>query len=319
MDLQDLLAGINSGQVDVTTSHAVKRVQKPRPSKPREQTDLQKRLRGQAGAVNSGAATAAAGPGPGPATAAATQPAPKPARAAGSGSSAARRATPPPPPTASGNAGTGAGVSLSVGAAAAPAGTAGAAAGAVSEGPVTQRLKKVLDMMKLNRETFTFEELKARIGLDLADDIELQEQLSVHTHITFDSIGQCLRYRPKTPGINNAKDLVNYLRRRTTVEGSSAQASMQGVRVSEIDDSYIGLADDIKQLQAQGIIHVFGTTQAGDEALFAVESMGFVPIAVPVVEQVARSCMGGCACVCVGACIHLMSACMAIMAHCAML
>lgn len=255
--LQDLISGINSGAVDVSGADNNKR-QPTR--KPKAQSDLQKRLRGSANAVNNSAVAA---------------PAPKPA--------AERRqaARPTPPPAGAASPGRAAAPS-----AAAAAGAAAAAAGPVSiEGlPRGMRLKKVLDTLRANRDPHSFSDLRAKLGVDLNIDTELLEDLQGHTQVSYNSLDQTFRYRPKLQGINNANDLLNYLRRHTTVEGASAAVPMSGVKVSDVEDAYITIMDDIKRLAAEGSIYVFGHTNPGCDTLYAVQPMNIGPVSESVVE-----------------------------------
>lgn len=169
---------MNSGAVNVNKSDATKRQQR----KPKAQSDLQKKLRGQAGVVNN-AAGAAAKP-----TAAERR----------SAAAASTRATPPPQPGGGGSVG-GAGGSgtpgPSVGATApgpglgpSVGGTLPPAAPAVppplaADAPVPMRLKRVLDLLRSNRDTFTFADLKAKLNMDLSQDTELLEHLQSHTQV----------------------------------------------------------------------------------------------------------------------------------------
>eukprot|EP00198_Chlamydomonas_reinhardtii_P001743 XP_001691079.1 predicted protein [Chlamydomonas reinhardtii] len=146
------------------------------------------------------------------------------------------------------------------------------------------RLKRVLDLLRSNRDTFTFADLKAKLNMDLSQDTELLEHLQSHTQVTYDGVDRTLRYRPKVQGISNSTDLLNYLRRHTTVEGASAAVPMTGVRLGDIADAYLNIADDIKRLQAEGSICVLGHTSAGSETLFAVQSMGMAPASEAVFE-----------------------------------
>ncbi|KAG2446000.1 hypothetical protein HXX76_000603 [Chlamydomonas incerta] len=274
--LEELLSQVNSGAVNVNKSDA-KRQQR----KPKAQTDLQKKLRGQAGVVNNAAAAAAATK---------TSVAEKRRTAA-----ASARATPPPQPgggsaggssTPGPSAGTtapGPGLGPSVGGTLPPAALA-VPPPLAADAPVPMRLKRVLDLLRTNRDTFTFAELKAKLNLDLNQDTELLEHLQSHAQVTYDGVDRTLRYRPKVQGINNATDLLNYLRRHTTVEGASAAVPMTGVRLGDIADAYLAIADDIKRLQAEGSIYVLGHTSAGSETLFAVQSMGMAPASEAVFE-----------------------------------
>ncbi|KAG2452563.1 hypothetical protein HYH02_002800 [Chlamydomonas schloesseri] len=275
--LEELLSQVNSGAVNVNKSDAAKRQQR----KPKAQTDLQKKLRGQAGVVNNASGAAA-----------------KTSAAEKRSAAASTRATPPPQHGGGAAGGSGTpGPGPSVGATApgpglgpSVGGTLPPAAPAVppplaADAPVPMRLKRVLDLLRSNRDTFTFADLKAKLNMDLNQDTELLEHLQSHTQVTYDGVDRTLRYRPKVQGINNSTDLLNYLRRHTTVEGASAAVPMTGVRLGDIADAYLTIADDIKRLQAEGAIYVLGHTSAGSETLFAVQSMGMAPASEAVFEM----------------------------------
>ncbi|KXZ56034.1 hypothetical protein GPECTOR_2g1586 [Gonium pectorale] len=271
--LEELLSSINSGAVDVTASAAAAKRQ---PRKPKAQTELSKRLRGQTNAVNGSGQ------------------APKPAEKRSAGAAAAR-ATPPPAAAAAASAAA-AGVSVAPVAASAagpsavslgpptsispPSAAAVAAVAAptgpppvAADAPLTMRLKRVLDLLRGNRDPHTFADLKAKLHVDLNTDAELLEQLSTHSHVTYDSIERTVRYRPKVHGITNSNDLLNYLRRHTTVEGASSAVPMTGVKVGDVCDAYIGVEADIKRLQAEGAVFIFGHSNPGAETIYAVQQM----------------------------------------------
>lgn len=254
--LEELLSNINSGAVDVTGSDAVKR----QPRKPKAQTDLQKRLRGQAGAVNNAQqAVKAATTEKRGVTARATPP---PASSGASSPSGPGRATPPPAAPSAAPAPV----------AVPPAGPSGPPPLA-PDAPLTMRLKRVLDLLRLNRDPHTFSDIRAKLHVDLTLDTELLDQLSSHAQVTYDTITRTLRYRSKIPGISNATDLLNYLRRHTTVEGASSAVPMTGVRVADIVDAYLAVMDDLKRLQSEGALYVFGNTTASGDVVYAVQNM----------------------------------------------
>ncbi|GFR44905.1 hypothetical protein Agub_g6251 [Astrephomene gubernaculifera] len=264
--LEELLSSINSGMVDVTASEAVKR----QPRKPKAQTDLQKRLRGQAGAVNN-----AQGHGP---------------KAAEKRGSTAARATPPPAPSSTAAASApGSGGSSGPSSTSAAVATAATAAPAgppplAPNAPLTMRLKRVLDLLRAFRNPHTFSDIRSKLAVDLATDSELLEQLITHNQVSYDRDARTLRYRPKVPGINNATDLLNYLRRHTTVEGASSAVPMTGVRLADVADAYLGIAEDLKRLQAEGSVYVFGNTGPGQDTIYAVSSLNMGPVSESVIE-----------------------------------
>ncbi|GIL70170.1 hypothetical protein Vretimale_3416 [Volvox reticuliferus] len=270
--LEELLSSINSGAVNVTSSDAVKR----QPRKPKAQSDLQKRLRGQAGAVNSNQVAKAVAE----KRTSAPRATPPPATSGAASPSAPGAASPAPTSVASA-----ASAVTAVSATAVAAGGSGVGPPPLAaDAPLTMRLKRVLDLLRLNRDAHTFPDIRGKLHVDLALDSELLDQLSSHTHVTYDAVQHTLRYRPKIPGINTSTDLLNYLRRHTTVEGASSAVPMTGVRVADIADAYLAVMEDIKRLQAEGSIYVFGNTTASGDVVYAVQNMNIGPVSEAVVE-----------------------------------
>lgn len=263
--LEELLSNINSGAVDLTAAAAAKR----QPRKPKAQTDLSKRLRGQANAVNNSAAAAGATAAGGGGASTGISRAEKRAAAA------AARASATPPPMVSAPL---APVAAAVAAAPAPAPVAAPSVPAgppplAADAPLTMRLKRVLDLLRANRDAHTHADVRARLGVDLDTDMELLDQLMAHTHVTYDTIGRTLRYKPKIHGISNANELLTYLRRHTTVEGASSAVPMSGVRMVDVADAYLNVLDDIKRLQILGELYVFGHGSPGHDTIYAVQDM----------------------------------------------
>ncbi|KAG2494486.1 hypothetical protein HYH03_007255 [Edaphochlamys debaryana] len=286
--LDELLANINSGSVP--PSDAIKR--QPRKAKP--QSDLTKRLRGQAGAVNTSGEAPPAKPAGGKRGGG--------GGAAAAAAAAASRATPPPTVGTAAAAGSAPGSGGSGGSAppsggnqltlpnVGPVAAAAPAAPAQppplsADAPLAARMKRVLDVLRMNRETHTFSDLKSKLNVDLKVDTELLDSLKAHQQLTYDSMYNTLKYKPKVLGINNATDLLNYLRRHTTVEGASAAVPMSGVRVADVADAYIGLEADLKRLQGEGQVYIFGHTNPGQDVVYAAQPMNIGPVSDRVVEM----------------------------------
>ncbi|EFJ50726.1 hypothetical protein VOLCADRAFT_116761 [Volvox carteri f. nagariensis] len=132
------------------------------------------------------------------------------------------------------------------------------------DAPLTMRLKRVLDLLRLNRDAHTFADIRTKLHVDLSVDSELLDQLSSHSHVTYDTIHHTLRYRPK---------------------GASSAVPMTGVRVADIADAYLAIMDDIKRLQAEGSVYVFGNTTASGDVVYAVQNMNIGPVSESVVEM----------------------------------
>lgn len=135
---------------------------------------------------------------------------------------------------------------------------------ASSQFVLAQRVKKVLDELRRTREILSPDELRARTGLDVASDDDLQREMAAHANI--EQLADRFRYRPKTPGIHGREDLVRYLRQMSTVEGAG-ERGLVGVRTSALEDAYLGVEDDIKALHKEGIIMKFDHADKPSDAV----------------------------------------------------
>lgn len=132
-------------------------------------------------------------------------------------------------------------------------------------------------------DEYSFAEVSKATGHDICFDEELLARLRGHARVQitddFDSSGRPLatsrlRHRPQQEGVINKTRLLNFIRERK-------QNAKEGVAlVSDIDDSYKEVLEDIKQLKESKSIYAITDpdTVPPRTALFPVDMMGLPTI-----------------------------------------
>lgn len=122
-----------------------------------------------------------------------------------------------------------------------------------------QQQKRVVEALRSDRKVWTPTELKVHTSVAVLENPSLIHDLRSHAKVKVNQMGQdyTFEYKPLHPGIRNASDLDIFLR-----------ANKLGVPEPELDDAYIGVADDIKALAKEEKIYRIVNTETKKACLY---------------------------------------------------